>query len=164
MMMGYGVTPVLVFDGGTLPMKSEKHKERSELRKKNLADGKEAWRVCDVQKAKECFQRAFKVTKEMARHVMKECRKLGVEFLVAPYEADAQLDWMAMNGNIVCIITEDSDLVVYGAADILYKMGRYGEGDLLQISKLSSLDVPPMVSVTPDMFMWMCACAGCDFF
>lgn len=164
MMLHFEVIPVLVFDGGALPMKSDTHKERRERREKNLANGQAALRAGDKRKAEQCFQGAFTVTKEMAREVMKECRKMDVEFLVAPYEADAQLAWMAINGKIDCIITEDSDLVVYGAPKVLYKMGKDGEGDLLQIKNIGSLDVPPMINITPDMFMWMCVCAGCDFF
>jgi hypothetical protein len=38
----------------------------------------------------------------------------GVEFIVAPYEADAQMAYLAINGDVHAVITEDSDLLVYG--------------------------------------------------
>jgi exonuclease 1 len=45
-------------------------------------------------------------------------RSERVEFLVAPYEADAQLAYFSSlqeeRGGISAIITEDSDLVAYG--------------------------------------------------
>ena len=38
----------------------------------------------------------------------------GVEFMVAPYEADAQMAFMAINGKVYAVITEDSDMLAYG--------------------------------------------------
>ena len=37
-----------------------------------------------------------------------------MEYLVAPYEADAQMAYLAINGDVHAVITEDSDLLVYG--------------------------------------------------
>ena len=39
---------------------------------------------------------------------------MGVEYIVAPYEADAQLAFLALNGLVSAVITEDSDLLAYG--------------------------------------------------
>ena len=39
-------------------------------------------------------------------------------YLKAPYEADAQLAYMAKLGVIDYVITEDSDLLVYGAPKV----------------------------------------------
>jgi exonuclease-1 len=41
--------------------------------------------------ALECYQRAVDVTPAMARQVMDTLTAAGVDFLVAPYEADAQV-------------------------------------------------------------------------
>ena len=38
----------------------------------------------------------------------------GVEFMVAPYEVDAQMAYLAINGDVHAVISEDSDLLVYG--------------------------------------------------
>jgi 5'-3' exonuclease len=37
-----------------------------------------------------------------------------IEYIVAPYEADAQLAYLDKKNIIAAIITEDSDLIVYG--------------------------------------------------
>lgn len=46
-----------------------------------------------------------------SRQVLK---REGVEFVVAPYEADAQLAFLALSGDVAAVITEDSDLLAYG--------------------------------------------------
>jgi exonuclease-1 len=42
----------------------------------------------------------------------------NIEFVVAPYEADAQLAYLSTleteKGGIAAVITEDSDLIAYG--------------------------------------------------
>lgn len=52
-------------------------------------------------------------------------RDAGVEFIVAPFEADAQLAFLEKMGVIAGVITEDSDLLVFGcrtasASQLLY--------------------------------------------
>lgn len=43
------------------------------------------------------------------------CRSVGVECIVAPYEADAQLAYLSREGIVDLVITEDSDLLVFGS-------------------------------------------------
>lgn len=45
---------------------------------------------------------------------VKACREKGVDCIVAPYEADAQLAYLNKCGIAQLIITEDSDLVLFG--------------------------------------------------
>lgn len=42
------------------------------------------------------------------------CRAKGVDCIVAPYEADAQLAYLSRTGIAQVIITEDSDLLLFG--------------------------------------------------
>ena len=41
-------------------------------------------------------------------------KRCGVDFIVAPYEADAQMAYLALNGLVAAVLTEDSDLLAYG--------------------------------------------------
>ena len=51
-----------------------------------------------------------------------ECRRIGIECIVAPYEADAQLAYLCKENIVDLVITEDSDLLVFGCQ-------RVGEGE-----------------------------------
>ena len=44
---------------------------------------------------------------------------LGVDVLVAPYEADAQLAFLSKANIAELIITEDSDLIVFGCKKVI---------------------------------------------
>lgn len=37
-----------------------------------------------------------------------------MECIVAPYEADAQMAYLALTGDVDAVLTEDSDLLTYG--------------------------------------------------
>jgi len=45
---------------------------------------------------------------------LQELKSQGVAFLVAPYEADAQMAYLARSGQVQLVVTEDSDLLAYG--------------------------------------------------
>jgi len=38
----------------------------------------------------------------------------NVQYIVAPYEADAQMTFLAISGQVDVVITEDSDLIPFG--------------------------------------------------
>ena len=85
-----------------------------------------------------------------------------MQFIVAPYEADVQLAYLSINGRVDAVVTEDSDLVVYGAKRIFLKMDKHGAGQLFCQSSLGSVESPNISSFTNAMFVHMCILAGCD--
>ena len=66
-----------------------------------------------------------------------------VLFLVAPYEADAQMAYLARRGDVACVITEDSDLLAYGAPRVLLKMARDGSGEEVRAEDLPAARLLP---------------------
>ena len=49
---------------------------------------------------------------------MQALRKAGVQLIVAPYEADAQLAFLSRTGAVDVVITEDSDCLPYGCKKV----------------------------------------------
>ena len=89
--------------------------------------------------ARECFQRCIECTPKMALEVIKACHELGVDCLVAPYEADAQLAYLNKINVAQFIITEDSDLILFGCEKVLYKLDINGNAQLIEKSKIISI-------------------------
>jgi len=56
--------------------------------------------------------------------------------IVAPYEADAQLAYLSRKGLVEAVITEDSDLIVYGCQKIIFKLENSGMCRTLDASDL----------------------------
>ncbi|GAB2213042.1 hypothetical protein Droror1_Dr00021057 [Drosera rotundifolia] len=165
----YKVTPVVVFDGGSIPCKAMTEDERHRRRNANKELAMEKLKEGNVVAATEMFQRATIVTPAMAHQLTQILRKENIEFMVAPYEADAQLAYLSSleedQGGVVAVITEDSDLLAYGCPAIIFKMDRYGNGEEIVLEKVfTSMNIcPSFKSFTQDLFTGMCVLAGCDF-
>lgn len=56
----------------------------------------------------------------------KALRAEGVAYVVAPYEADAQMAFLEHSGVVDGIITEDSDLLVFGCKKVIFKLDSDG--------------------------------------
>uniref|UniRef100_A0A8C9TAV6 Exonuclease 1 n=1 Tax=Scleropages formosus TaxID=113540 RepID=A0A8C9TAV6_SCLFO len=162
MLLTFGVKPVLVFDGRNLPSKEEVEKARKERRQVNLQRGKQLLREGKLSQARDCFARCVNVTPAMAHEVIKAARARGVDCLVAPYEADAQLAFLNKAGIAQAIITEDSDLLAFGCKKVILKMDKLGNGleiDQKHLGRCRSLGD----AFTEDKFRYMCILSGCDY-
>jgi 5'-3' exonuclease len=87
----------------------------------------------------------------------------NVEYLVAPYEADAQLAYLATNGLVDAIISEDSDLLAYGCPRVLFKMDKDGNAKQIQINDLGNCFSPKFTNFTHEQFRYVCILSGCDY-
>ncbi len=64
----------------------------------------------------------------MAHTFILALRELGIEYYVAPYEADAQLAHLFLTDQVQLVVTEDSDLLAFGVDLAFFKMDNEGVG------------------------------------
>ncbi|XP_033707829.1 exonuclease 1 isoform X4 [Tursiops truncatus] len=162
MLLSHGIKPILVFDGCTLPSKKEVERCRRERRQANLLKGKQLLREGKVSEARECFTRSINITHAMAHNVIKAARSQGVDCLVAPYEADAQLAYLNKAGIVQAVITEDSDLLAFGCKKVILKMDQFGNGLEVDQARLGMCKQLGDV-FTEEKFRYMCILSGCDY-
>ena len=158
-----GIRVVLVFDGGALPAKQGENAERRSQREEFRKRARELWAAGNVAAATECYQKAVNITAEVSRRLILELRRRRVEYVVAPYEADAQMAYLALSGLVDAVLTEDSDLLAYGCPRVLFKLDRTGT-----VSEVLARDFPRcrelnLAGFSHRMFLEMCVMAGCDF-
>nr|ABY56082.1 exonuclease [Cucumis sativus] len=159
----YGVKPVLVFDGGFLPMKNEQEIKRARTRKENLARATEHEMNGNSAAAYECYQKAVDITPSIAHELIQVLKRENVSYVVAPYEADAQMTFLAISNQVDAVLTEDSDLIPFGCPRIIFKMDKFGQGvefryDMLQKNKDLNFS-----GFTKQMILEMCILSGCDY-
>ncbi|XP_042233541.1 exonuclease 1-like isoform X2 [Homarus americanus] len=162
-LLNNAIKPIMVFDGCHLPSKAVTETKRRENRERNRKKAKELLREGKIREAKECFQRCVDVTSEMAANVINACRARNVDVIVAPYEADAQLAYLNLSGVVQLVITEDSDLILFGSKAILFKMDNNGGGILVEQEKLHLGMNLPRDKFSFDKFRIMCILSGCDY-
>ncbi|KAL6101450.1 exo1 [Pungitius sinensis] len=162
MLLAFGVKPVLVFDGRNLPSKKEVEKSRRDRREANLQKGRQLLRDGKLSEARDCFTRCINITPTMAHNLIKVARSRGVDCVVAPYEADAQLAYLTRSGLAQAVITEDSDLLAFGCKKVILKMDKQGNG--LEIDQSNMGRCQSLGNIfTEEKFRYMCILSGCDY-
>lgn len=110
----------------------------------------------NFNEAKKFQRRCVDITHEMALKLIKRCRQINVDCIVAPYEADAQLAYLNKIGLADYIVTEDSDLILFGCRKILFKLDAFGQCDLVDVDKLHLAMECSVEKFTMDKFRLMC--------
>lgn len=88
---------------------------------------------------------------------------MGIEYVVSPYEADAQLAYMWRTGKVDVVITEDSDLLAFGVKKCLFKMDKNGQGFEVDLDDLKLVEEMNFRNFTLDMLLITCVLSGCDY-
>ncbi|KAJ5233599.1 uncharacterized protein N7469_005365 [Penicillium citrinum] len=163
MLLYFGVKPYLVFDGDNLPSKAGTEHDRQRRRQESKALGLELQRKGKMPEAYQEFQKAVDVTPYMARQLIEELKQMDVQYVVAPYEADAQLVYLEQHGHIQGIISEDSDLLVFGAKRLLSKLDQHGECIEINRADFTACREVSLVGWSDADFRRMCILSGCDY-
>jgi exonuclease-1 len=80
--------------------------------------------------------------------------------VVAPYEADAQMAFLEATGVVQAILTEDSDLLVFGARTLLLKL----DVPSASVTSVSHSDLGAVLpGWTHTQFRDMAILSGCDY-
>jgi len=121
------------------------------------------WTPGNRSAAQECFQRAVDVTPLMAARVMVQLRQAAIPFVVAPYEADAQMAALALDGHVSAVVTEDSDLVAYGTPRVLFKLAPDGSCCEILANRLGRCRELNLAGWDAAQVLHLCVLAGCDY-
>ena len=163
MLIHFGVIPYIVFDGDYIPSKAMTEVERAKRREESKRKGLELYRLNKPSQAHLELQKAVDITPEMARQLIEELKKSGVQYVVAPYEADAQLVYLERQEIIQGILSEDSDLLVFGAKRLLTKLDQYGDCIEINRADFTACREISLVGWSDADFRRMAILSGCDY-
>ncbi|OHT08279.1 XPG I-region family protein [Tritrichomonas foetus] len=157
--ISYGITPVVVFDGQQLPQKKhtnqKRHIERAEARSKAIE--LESMGMSD--QAYSFYQKAVEITSATVFTWVQKLRENNIEYIVAPYEADAELAYLCRTSYVDCVLTEDSDLLAYQTPVTLFKF----DAASMTVVMICYDDVLSHLGLTTDQFIGFCCYTGCDY-
>lgn len=155
---------VLVFDGCESVGKRNENCRRHEQRLYFLEEAKKSERSGDGQTAYKYYKRAVYISMNVVQKVLVKLAEWNVPFMIAPYEADAQLAYFGKYGFADVVITEDSDLLVYGCPKVFYKMDvNTGVGDFICFADLPCNQQLSFKNWDETQFMLFCCLMGCDY-
>ncbi|KAK5995620.1 Exodeoxyribonuclease 1 [Cladobotryum mycophilum] len=163
MLRHFGVTPYMVFDGDYLPSKAATEASRAHKREEKLKLANELMKAGKPSQAAQEFQKCIDITPEMASALIQQLKKMDIPYVVAPYEADAQLVYLERHGFVNGIISDDSDLLVFGAKKLLTKLDQYGNCMEINRRDFCACREISLTGWSDTEFRRMAIMSGCDY-
>ncbi|KAI0074139.1 PIN domain-like protein [Panus rudis PR-1116 ss-1] len=161
-MVENGIKPAYVFDGKPPELKSGVLSKRFERREEAKEEGEEAKETGTAEDVDRFSRRTVKVTREHNE----ECRRLlglmGIPFVVAPSEAEAQCAELARGGKVYAAGSEDMDTLTFGAP-ILYRHLTFSEARKQPISEINLQKALEGLEMDMSQFIELCILLGCDY-
>ncbi len=118
-MVDNGIKPLYVFDGAPPRLKSGELARRY-MRKQEAHEGlEEAKETGTAEEVEKFSRRTVRVTKEHNLDCQKLLKLMGVPFLVAPTEAEAQCAVLARAGKVYAAASEDMDTLCFNSPILL---------------------------------------------
>jgi flap endonuclease-1 len=125
-----GVKPVYVFDGEPPILKKEVLEERKETRKEAKDKWEKAKEVGDFIEARKYAQASVRITGEMLQDSKLLLDALGIPWVQAPSEGEAQASYMAEKGDVYAAGSQDYDSLLFGAPILIRNLTLSGKRKL----------------------------------
>ncbi|KAF8190322.1 PIN domain-like protein [Mycena galopus ATCC 62051] len=161
------IAVVFVFDGEDYGPKTPTRERRDAKREKALAaiqEAKDQGREVDP----ELLRQTLRVTKEMRNVLVRFLTNIGHSFVIAAYEAEPQMAYMAATGQVDAVYTTDTDLIAFGCPVLLSNLDDSAMhfdvilySDIVgPCSKRGKLD---FTGWSEAEFLAFCVLCGCDY-
>jgi flap endonuclease-1 len=148
-MMTEGIEPVYVFDGPPPSFKKLVVKARIETRERARVRWEEALQEGDLKKAKKYAQSALRLTREIIENCKTLLTYMGVPYVVAPSEGEAQAAVMASRGDVWAATSQDFDALLFGSPRLVRNLAITGRRKLP--NKDVYVEISPMVIELPEI-------------
>jgi flap endonuclease-1 len=170
-LMEYGIKPVFVFDGKAPELKSSTNEKRAKIRdiaRANWIDAKEQGLA---EEAFKYAQASSKVDADIVSSSKRLLLAMGIPFVDAPSEGEAQAAYMVSKGDADYVASQDYDSLVFGAPLVIRNLTISGKRKLP--NKKVYLDVKPeliilqetldQLEINHDQLIDIALCVGTDY-
>ena len=114
-----GIKPLFVFDGAPPKLKSGELAKRFQRKAEAHEAHSEAKETGTAEEMEKFSRRTVKVTREHNDECKRLLRLMGVPYIVAPTEAEAQCAVLARAGKVYAAASEDMDTLTFNAPILL---------------------------------------------
>jgi flap endonuclease-1 len=169
-LLEHNIRPVYVFDGSAPELKSKE----STRRRKKREEAREEWeKLKEEGKISEAFSKATqssKVTGEMLEESKRLLDAMGLPYVQAPSEGEAQAARMVNESQVYAVGSQDWDCMLFGADRMVRnlttrKQRRTSSGGTKQVSveRIELAEVLDELDVSREQLIWMGVLMGTDF-
>ena len=169
--IGYGIKPIYVFDGIPSMLK----KKTIEARMKRREEAYEAWQKAkkegELGLAKTYAQQASRVDKNIVASSKRLLELMGIAYINAPSEGEAQASHMCKNGLVYATASQDYDTLLFGSTYVVRNLTFSGKRKLPNKNVFITVE-PEMVSFDDTLkslglshrqLVWLGMLLGTDF-
>ncbi|XP_063908078.1 flap endonuclease 1 [Zophobas morio] len=157
-----GIKPVYVFDGKPPDLKSAELNKRQERREEAQKALDKATELGDVTEIDRFNRRLVKVTRNHADEAKQLLTLMGVPYVEAPCEAEAQCAAMVKAGLVYATATEDMDALTFGS-NILLRHLTFSEARKMPVQEIHLDKVLQGLELDQGAFVDLCILLGCDY-
>ena len=129
-LMEHGIKPVYVFDGKPPEIKAAEIARRKKVKEEAIKRYEEALAKGDLEAAKRYAQMASKLTEDMVEDAKKLLTAMGIPWVQAPAEGEAQAAYMAAKGDVWAAGSQDYDSLLFGAPRLIRNLTITGKRKL----------------------------------
>lgn len=118
-MVDNGIKPLYVFDGAPPKLKSGELAKRFQRKTEAHAAAEEAKETGTAEDVEKFSRRTVRVTREHNQECQQLLKLMGIPFIVAPTEAEAQCAVLARGGKVYAAASEDMDTLTFDSPILL---------------------------------------------
>lgn len=163
-MVEKGIKPIYIFDGKAPKLKSETQAKRREVRDEAEKIYKDALAKGDTEKARKYAMRSSKLSPEIIESSKKLLTLMGIPYVDAKGEGEAQAAYLVQNGDAYAVASQDYDCLLFGAKRVVRNLAvnsNLGNLEYYQLDKvLRELDITIEELIDMGILIGTDFCAG----
>lgn len=161
-MVDNGIKPLFVFDGAPPKLKSGELAKRFQRKTEALEQHEEAKETGTAEEVEKFSRRTVRVTREHNQECQKLLKLMGIPYIIAPTEAEAQCAVLARAGKVYAAASEDMDTLTFNAPVLLRHL-TFSEQRKEPIQEIFLDKVLEGLQMEREQFIDLCILLGCDY-
>lgn len=125
-----GIKPVYVFDGTPPELKAKEIEKRRAVKEEATKKYEEAMAIGDLDAARRYAAMAAKLTDDMVKEAKRLLEAMGIPWVQAPAEGEAQAAYMAKVGDAYATASQDYDSLLFGSPRLIRNLTISGKRKL----------------------------------
>ncbi|KAI9483550.1 MAG: PIN domain-like protein [Benjaminiella poitrasii] len=161
-MVDNGIKPVYVFDGKPPTLKSGELAKRKARKEEAQAKLDEATDLGNQEDINRFSRRTVKVTQVHNDECKELLKAMGIPYVEAPCEAEAQCAELARSGKVYAAASEDMDTLTF-SSPVLLRHLTFSEARKMPIDEVNLEKALEGLELSMDQFVDLCILMGCDY-
>jgi flap endonuclease-1 len=165
-----GISPIYVFDGEPPELKKKERERRAEIKKEAQRQYEIAKERNDFEAMRKYSSRMVRVTPEILVSAKKLLNLMGIPYVNAPSEGEAQAGVIVKAGDADYVVSQDADALLFGGPKVIRNLSIQGKR---KTSSVGSKIIEPILFVldetlaelglTHDQLIVLAILVGTDF-